>query len=300
MARNKEKVKKVKKLRVSKHRVVLNRSAGGDTAITIALLIMGIVMFLPMYYTIITAFKPAAELAIIPPKMYVMKPTFKNFIDLFTNMNSTWVPLSRYIFNTVYISVASTFGAAVIGSLAAYSLSKIRFPGYKIVFNLIVYSLMLGSTITGVYNFIIYVQLHMLNTYAISILPIWASTLGLYLMKQFIDGGISDEMMEAARIDGAKEFYIFMKIAMPLVKPAWLTLIVQTFQQVWAAGASIYVWNENYKTFNVALANITAAGSSTTGATTAGAVLSMAVPVIVFVVNQSQIVETMATSGMKD
>lgn len=289
---------KVKKLRVSKHKVVLNRSAGGDAAITFMLVIFGICMFLPMYNTIITAFKPAGELTITPPKLYVMRPTLKNFIDLFTNMNQTWVPISRYIFNTVYISVASTAGSLLLGSMTAYALSKIRMPGYKALNNIIVYSLMIGSTITGTYNFIIYCKIGMLNTYSISILPVWASTLGLYLMKNFIDDGISDEMIEAARIDGAKEFYIYWKIAMPLVKPAWLTLIVTTFQGVWNAGSSVYVWSEQLKTFNAAITAIT--GGATTGAATAGAVLMMSVPIIVFVVNQSQIVETMASSGMKD
>lgn len=291
---------KVKKLRVRKHRVVLNRSAAGDTGITVMLVILGLLMFMPMYNSVITAFKPAGELAITPPKLYVMKPTMKNFIDLFTNMNQTWVPISRYIFNTVYISVASTFGALLLGSMTAYSLSKIRMPGYKTMNNLITWSLMIGSTITGTYNFIIYCKVGMLNTYSISILPVWASTLGLYLMKNFIDDGISDEMIEAARIDGAKEFYIYWKIAMPLVKPAWLTCIVTTFQSVWNAGASIYVWSEDLKTFNAAVAQITGAAATNAGAAAAGAVLMMSVPIIVFLVNQSQIVETMASSGMKD
>ena len=291
---------KVKKLRVKNHRVILNRSAGGDTTITVVLVIIGLIMFLPMYYTVITAFKPAAELSIMPPKLYVMKPTLKNFIDLFTNMNQTWVPVSRYIFNTVYISVASTFGSLIIGSLAAYALSKIRMPGYKLINDLIVWALMIPSTIAGVYNFIIYCKIGLLNTYAISILPIWAGTLGLYLMKQFIDDGISDEMIEAARIDGAQEFYIYLKIAMPLVKPAWLTLIVTTFQTVWAAGASGYVWSEDLKTFNSAIAAIQASSSNAGGAAAAGSVIIMAVPIIIFVINQSKIVETMASSGMKD
>ena len=134
---------KVKKLRVKKHRVVLNRSAGGDTAITVFMVILGVLMFLPMYLTVITAFKPVAELSIVPPKFYVMRPTLKNFIDLFTNMNQTWVPVSRYVFNTVYISVASTFGALVLGSMTAYALSRIRMPGYKLINNLIKYSLKL-------------------------------------------------------------------------------------------------------------------------------------------------------------
>ena len=291
---------KVKKLRVKNHRVILNRSAGGDTAIMVLLVILGVLMFLPMYFTVITAFKPAAELSITPPKLYIMKPTLKNFIDLFTNMNQTWVPVSRYIFNTVYISVASTLGALLFGSLTAYALSRIRMPGYKFFNALIKYSLMISSTITGTYNFIIYCKIGMLNTYAISIIPVWASTLGLYLMKNFIDDNISDEMIEAARIDGAREFTIYYKIAMPLVKPAWLTLIVTTFQSVWAAGASTYVWSENLKTFNSAIAQITTSTTNTAGALAAGSLIMMSIPIIVFVVNQSQIVETMASSGMKD
>ena len=291
---------KVKKLRVKNHRVILNRSAGGDTAIMVFLIILGVLMFLPMYFTVITAFKPAAELSITPPKLYIMKPTIKNFLDLFTNMNQTWVPISRYIFNTVYISVASTLGALLFGSLTAYALSRIRMPGYKFFNALIKYSLMISSTITGTYNFIIYCKIGMLNTYSISIIPVWASTLGLYLMKNFIDDNISDEMIEAARIDGAKEFTIYYKIAMPLVKPAWLTLIVTTFQSVWAAGASIYVWSEDLKTFNSAIAQITTSTTNTAGSLAAGSLLMMIVPIVVFVVNQSKIVETMASSGMKD
>lgn len=287
----------MKKLRTRRHAVVLNRSVGGDTGITVVLIIMAIFMFLPMWYTIINSFKPLAELSLTPPRFYVIAPTFKNYIDLFTNINATWVPISRYIFNTIFISVASTVGCLILGSLSAYSISKIRFPGYNIVMNLIVYSLMLSSTVTGVANFFVYVWLGWLNTYTISIVPVWASTLGLYLMKNFIDDGISDEMIEAARIDGAGEFYIFLRIAMPLVKPAWLTLIITTFQSVWNSGASAYVWSEQLKTFNSAITTITQASS---GAGTAAMVLMMIVPVTVFVVSQSNIVETMASSGMKD
>lgn len=181
--------------------------------------------------------------------------------------------------------------------MSAYSISKIRFPGYKIVMNIIVYSLMISSTISSLTNFIVYVALGWLNTYTISIVPIWASTLGLYLMKQFIDSNVSDEMIEAARIDGANEMYIYSRIVMPLVKPAWLTLIITTFQNVWNSGASPYVWSEQLKTFNSAVATIS---TVSTGAGSAAAVLTMAVPIIIFIVSQAQIVETMGSSGMKD
>jgi len=286
-----------KKLRVRHHRVVLNRSKGGDAGITFLLAVMGVVMFLPMWYLIITALKPLGERNITPPNLYVIKPTMQNFIDLFSNMNSTWVPISRYIFNTVIISVAATFGCLVLGSLTAYALSKIHFPGRNGIFKMIQWSLMISSTIAGITNFFIFVFLGWLNTYYISIIPVWASTLGLYLMKQFIDGNVSDEMIEAARIDGAGEFRIYWQIVMPLVKPAWLTLLVTTFQSVWNAGASAYVWDESLKTFNTAIANIS---TVSVGASSAGSVVMMSVPIIIFIINQSKIVETMGSSGMKD
>ncbi len=287
----------MKKLRVRNHRVVLNRSKGGDAGITLLLIILGVVMFLPMWYLIITAFKPLGERNITPPLLYVIKPTWQNFIDLFSNMNSTWVPISRYLFNTIIISVSATFGCLVLGSLTAYALSKIKFPGRVAMFKMIQWSLMISSTITGITNFFIFVWLGWLNTYWISIIPVWASTLGLYLMKQFIDANVSDEMIEAARIDGAGELRIYWQIVMPLVKPAWLTLLVTTFHSVWNAGASGYVWSEQLKTFNSAIATIS---TVSVGASSAGSVIMMSVPIIVFVINQSKIVETMGSSGMKD
>lgn len=287
----------MKKLRTRKHKVVLNRSVAGDTGITILLVILAVFMFLPMWYVLINSLKPIGEMNMTPPKFYVMRPTLKNYADLFTNINATWVPISRYIFNTIFISIAATGGCLVFGSMSAYSISKIRFPGYKFVMNMIVYSLMISSTVSGITNFIIYVALGWLNTYTISIVPVWASTLGLYLMKNFIDANVSDEMIEAARIDGATEFFIYLRIVMPLVKPAWLTLIITTFQNVWNAGASGYVWSEQLKTFNSAIATVSGVSA---GAGSAATVLMMSVPIIVFVVSQSNIVETMASSGMKD
>ena len=228
----------MKKLRTRRHSVVLNRSRGGDAGITVLLVLLGAFMFLPLWYQVANALKPLGELNMTPPRFYVMKPTLKNFADLFTNINSTWVPMSRYIFNTVLISVGATVGCLILGSMSAYSISKIRFPGHKIIMNIIVYSLMISSTVQSLTNFVVYVALGWLNTYYVSIVPVWASTLGLYLMKQFIDSNVSDEMIEAARIDGASELYIFGRIVMPLVKPAWLTLIITTFQSVWNVGAS--------------------------------------------------------------
>ncbi len=289
-----------RKMRVRNHRVVLNRSAGGDAGITVLLVILGVLMFIPMYFSVMTSLKPLDELWIFPPKFYVINPTFKNYADLFKLMNTSWVPFSRYIFNTVLITVAGTFGNLCLGSLAAYALSKIPFPGRKTIFQMIVLSLMFVSTVTGIANFITFSYLHLIDNLLAIILPACCSTLGLYLMKQFMDSSVSNEALESARLDGAGEFRVFWSIAMPMVKPAWLTLIVYSFQGLWNTGSSVYIQSEQLKTFNYAIQQILSAGIVRAGASTAAMVIMMIVPVTVFVISQSNIIETMASSGMKD
>jgi ABC-type glycerol-3-phosphate transport system permease component len=257
-------------------------------------------MFLPMYYTIIQSLKPLDELFVYPPRFYVARPTFKNFRDLFVLMSDSWVPFSRYIFNTVLIAVGGTFGNLVLSSMAAYALAKIKFPGAGWIFQVIILSLMFNSTVTGIANFITMSTLHWVDTYMAIIVPAWGSTLGLYLMKQFMESSVSDAVLESARLDGANEFYTFLRIAMPMVKPAWLTLIVYSFQGLWNSGASIYIQSEQLKSFNYAISQIITGGVARAGATAASTVLMLVVPVAVFIITQSNIIETMASSGMKD
>ena len=288
------------RLRTRKHKVVLSRSAGGDAGITVILTLLGAFMVLPMVYVIMQSLKPLDELWMYPPRFYVMNPSFNNFRDLFSLMNTSWVPFSRYIFNTVLISVAGTFGNLILASMAAYVLSKIKFPGRNIMFNLIVKSLMFHSTVGAITSFLIMSRLHFVDTYWAVIVPAWGSTLGLYLMKQFMDSSVSDAVLESARLDGASEFRTFFSIAMPMVKPAWLTMIVYSFQGLWNSGSSIYIYSEELKTFNYAIGQILAGGIVRAGAGAASTVVMMLVPITVFVITQSNIIETMSSSGMKD
>ena len=290
----------MKKLSTRKHEVVLNRSVGGDVGITIVLSIFGIFMFLPMYYTIIQSLKPMDEIFYFPPRFYVVHPTMENFKSLFNLMSDSWVPFSRYIFNTVLISVGGTFGNLVLSSLSAYALAKIDFPGNKFFFALIQKSLMFSATVTGLVNFITLSWLGWIDTYLAIIVPAFASTLGLYLMKQFMETNVTTEVLESARLDGASELRTFWSIAMPMVKPAWLTLIIYSFQGLWNAGQTNLIYSEQLKTLNYAISQITAGGIARTGASAASTVVMMAVPILVFVVSQSNIIETMGSSGMKD
>ena len=288
------------KLRTRRHKVVLARSRGGDAMISIILVILGAFMFLPMYYVVIQSFKPLDELWMFPPRFYVINPTGKNYTDLFTLMSTSWVPFSRYIFNTVLTSVVGTFGNLFSASLAAYAISKIKFPGRRFTFKLVRTSLMFHSTVTGITSFMIMSKLHMVDTYWALIIPALGYKLGLYLMKQFMDTNVTNAVLESARLDGASELRTFWVIAMPMVKPAWLTLIIYCFEDLWNRGSSTYIHSEQLKSFNYAIGQIMAGGIKRAGAHAASTVIMMLVPIAVFVISQSNIIETMGSSGMKD
>jgi len=288
------------KLRTRRHRVVLSRSAGGDAGITVVLTILGVFMVLPMVYAISQAFKPLDELWMYPPRFFVRNPTLKNFSDLFTLMNDSWVPFSRYIFNTVFTTVAGTFGHLFIASMCAYALAKIKFPGGNFAFKTIRSSLMFSATVGGITSFMIMTALHLVDSYWAIVVPAWGGTLGLYLMKQHMDSTVPDTVLESARLDGASEIRTYWTIAMPMVKPAWLTLIIFSFQGLWNQGSSIYIYSEQLKSINYAIGQIMAGGIKRSGASSASSVLMMMVPITVFVISQSNIIETMGSSGMKD
>ena len=161
---------------------------------------------------------------------------------------------------------------------------------------------MFHSTVNQVTHFIILSSFGWVDTYLSIIVPSMATTMGLYLMKQFMETSVPDTVLESARLDGASEFRTYLIIAMPMVKPAWLTLIIECFKGLWNTGASIYIHSEELKTFNYAIQQILSGGiaRSGAGASAASQVLMMMVPILVFVITQSNIIETMGSSGMKD
>ena len=288
------------KLRTRNHKVVLNRSRGGDAGITFVLSILGLFMFLPMVYVISQSLKPLDELWMFPPRFFVVNPTLSNFTDLFTLMNTSLVPFSRYIFNTVFVSVIGTTGNLFFSSLAAYAMAKIKFPGGKAMFKTVRTFLMFHATVTAITSFLIMSKLGWIDTYWARIVPAWATSLGLYLMKQFMETNVTDAVLESSRLDGASEFRTYWVIAMPMVKPAWLTLIIYSFKDLWNAGASVYIQSEQLKSFNYAIQQVMAGGIKRAGAGAASTVIMMMVPILVFVISQSNIIETMGSSGMKD
>ncbi|MBR4288111.1 MAG: carbohydrate ABC transporter permease [Clostridia bacterium] len=288
------------KLRIRKSNHAMNRSLGGDLGINAVLLLFGAFMFLPMLYTVMQSLKPLDELWQYPPRFFVRNPTFGNFKTLLNLMSTSWVPFSRYIFNTAFVSILGTFGNVILSAMAAYSISKMKFPGKKFLFQLVVKSLMFHTTVTAITNFFTMSKIGLVDTYWARIIPACATSMGLYLMKQFMDTSVPNTVLESARLDGASELRVFWQIAMPMVKPAWLTLVVFCFKDLWNAGSSIYIYSEQYKSFNYAIQQIVTGGISRQGAGAASTVIMMMIPIMVFVITQSNIIETMSTSGMKD
>ena len=278
----------------------VTRSVGGDIGIYIILAIFGVIMVLPLVYAIAQSLKPLDELWGFAPRFFVVNPTFKNFTDLFKLMGDSWVPFSRYIFNTAFISVVGTAGNVLFSAYAAYAIAKIPFPGRNFLFKIVVYSLMFNSTVTGITNFITMSALGWVDTYFAVIVPAFCTTFGLYLMKQFMETSVTDAVLESARLDGASENKIFWKIAMPMVKPAWITLIIFAFKDLWNSGANMYIYSEQLKTFNYAISQLVTSGISRSGVSAAATVVMMIVPILVFVITQSNVIETMSASGMKD
>lgn len=276
-----------------------NRSVGGDTVNIFVLIIFGAFMALPLIYAISNAFKPLDEIFMFPPRFIVRNPSFENFKDLFILMGQSWVPFSRYILNTVFITAVGTFGHVIIASLAAYALEKHEFPGRKFFFSVVVLSLMFSGHVTNIPNYVMMSKLGWIDSYAAIVIPAFASSLGLFLMKQFMVQ-VPNTLMEAARIDGASEFAIFWKIVMPQVKPAWLTLIIFCFQNLWNTSGGNFIYSEELKPLSYALQQVVAGGIARAGAGAAVAVIMMIVPIAVFIISQSNVIETMASSGLKE
>ncbi len=282
-----------------KHRRKPNRSLGGDVGIYIFLAICSAMMVFPLFFAICNALKPLDEVLKNPPTVLPRNPTFDNFSDLLITMSQGWVPLSRYIWNTVFITVAGTLGHVVFASMAAYVLAKYNFPGGNLFFRVAVVALMFSGYVTGIPNYLIMCKLHMVDTYWSLILPAIGGSLGLFLMKQFMDG-FPMSLIEAAKIDGASELLIFWKLVMPNVKPAWLTISIFSIQNLWNNAQITYIYTESKKMLRYALDQVALGGIARTGQQNAVIVFTMSVPIVFFIFSQSQIMETMATSGLKD
>ena len=300
MSKNKKNIDKT----TTQHRKLIkrrkpNRSVWGDILLYFFLLLVAAVIVFPIVYAVSSALKPLDELFMFPPRIFAQNPTLDNFSDLFVTMGKSWVTFSRYLFNTVFITGVGTAGHLIVASMAAFVLAKYDFPGGKTFFRLVTVAMMFSGYVTAIPNYLIINALGWVDTYWAIIIPAFASPMGLFLMKQFMEG-LPTSLIEAAKIDGASEWKVFANIVMPNVKPAWMTLIIFSVQALWNNKAATFIYSEERKTLVYALQQIQSGGIARTGQGAAVLVVVMIVPIAIFIFSESQILETMASSGLKD
>ena len=260
-------------------------------------------MMLPIMFIIFHAFKPIDELFAFPPRFIVQKPTLDNFRELFFTTSTSGIPFSRFIFNSLLVTLSVMFFSVFISSLAAYAMSKMKFKLRKALFEVNTLALMFVPIAVQIPRYLVVVQTGILDTYFAHVLPLLAMPIGLFLLKQFIDQ-VPDELKEAAVIDGASEFTVFRKVIVPVIMPALATVAILAFQAVWnnLETSNYYVNDEGLKTMSFFMSSI----ASQSGNTVAGQGMSAAASLIMFVPNliifillQSKVMNTMAHSGLK-
>lgn len=276
-----------------------NRSIGGNIAVGLILVLVGAFMFIPMWYSIVNAFKPSEEVFLFPPKLYVVNPTLINFGNLSLQLSNLWVPFGRYIFNSVFVSVVSTVISVIFGAMAAYAFAKHEFVGKRFFWSLIMVTLLFTGGVADLPTYIVKSILNLVDTIWVFILPAVAVPLYMFLLKQFM-GQIPDVLLEAARIDGAGELRIFFSLIIPNIKSAWMTVAVLMFQSTWSMQSDGLVFKEELKLLPTVLTQLGTSGISMQGVAAASSMLMLIPPVLAFIFTQSRMMQTMAHSGIKD
>lgn len=275
------------------------KKAGGTVFIFILLFVLGAFMILPIYLTLVMSVKPVEELFVFPPKLYTLNPTLDNFKDMFDTLNEMWVPFSRYVFNSVFVTAAVTVSQCVFSAMAAFVLSKYKFPGSRFLNSVIIIALLYQSNVIYIMQYIVMNKLHLINTYWALILPSVASPICVFLMRQSISQ-LPDSIIESAKVDGAGAFTICWKIVMPNQKPALMTLIIFAFQAAWNIQGGSFVYDESLKTLPTVVQQAAESGLARAGVAMASSVFMLLPPVIIFMAAQKYVIETMAYSGIKE
>jgi ABC-type glycerol-3-phosphate transport system permease component len=269
----------------------------------VVLTALALFTLLPIVYMISTAFKPLEEMFLYPPRFFVRHPTVRNFVDLLLAMDSLSVPFARYLFNSLFVALATVSLSVILSSLAAYPLAKYpRMPGGKLFFSIVVSALMFAPEVTQIPRYLIVDRLGMIDTYWGLIVPSLAGSYGLFLMKQFMEQ-LPIELIEAAKVDGASEWRIFWQIVMPLVRPAWITLTIFSFISTWNDFFTplIFTRSEQMKTLPLIMSSIGGGPGvvARSGAVAAASMVVVLPTLIIFVLLQRYVMQTMAYSGIK-
>ncbi len=263
---------------------------------------LAIFMALPIVFIINHAFKPIEELFAFPPTFLVKNPSLNNFAEMFKQAANGSVPITRYLFNSMVVTLIVLIASVVISALAAFSLSKLKYPGKNTLLEINNLAMMFVGVAVIIPRYLLVDKLGLMNTYFAHVLPLIAMPVGLFLVKQFTDQ-VPDSLIEAAIVDGAGYFTVFRKIVLPLVRPALATVVILSFQAVWnnTETSSMYTTRESMRTLTFFMNTLSSNTSSVAGQGMAAASsLILFLPnLILFIFMQSKVMNTMAYSGIK-
>ncbi len=267
----------------------------GHSLVYLLLILGGVVMVLPLVWMTSAAFKPLHEVMLIPPTWIPREPTLDNFRAVLHQF-----PFALYILHSVIVAVAVVISTLITSAMAGYALAKFSFPGRNILFIVILSSLMVPFQVRMIPLYQMVVAFHWVDTLQAVIFPWLVDAFGIFLMRQFILT-IPNELLDAARIDGASEFRIFWQIALPLTRPALSALAIFTFLGNWEE----FLWplivsaSDATRTLPVGLQSFSAEYGANTNWQMAGALVATLPVLLLFFVLQRQFIEGITLTGMK-
>lgn len=288
-------------MRSSKQRYQrFTRSTFGNIMIALILIGAGLFTILPLIYSISTSLKPLDEILAFPPRFFVTRPTGQNYAALPGLLNSLRVSAERYFINSIMLSVVITIGHVFIAAMAAYVFTQSKSRFMKIAFTIVQFTILFNGYTLAIPQYMIFSGMKIIDTYLVYILPALPSTIGVFLIKQFMDASLPPALIEAAKIDGAGNFRIFFTVVMPIAKPALLTLALFAFRDAWALVPSGTIFRDELRTLPQVMGQITGGGIARSGSAMAATVLLMIPPIAVYLLCQSNVLETMSNAGIKE
>lgn len=272
--------------------------------IKIILIILPLVIFMamPIIFIINHAFKPMEELFAFPPTFFVRNATLENFTKLIKFSRTSGVPLSRYVFNSLIVTVLTVGLSLFLTTLTAFALSKIKFKGRELMMQINQIAIMFVATAVLIPRYLVICQMGMIDSIWAHVLPLVAMPVALFLVKQFVDQ-VPNSLIEAAYMDGATDFQVYRKVIIPMIKPAIATASILVFQQVWTnmETSNYYINDDSMKTLTFYMNSLVNVNNTVAGqGMAAAASLIMFLPnLILFIILQNKVMNTMANSGIK-
>ena len=270
----------------------------------IILIILPLVIFMamPLIFIANHAFKPMEELFAFPPTFFVRNATLDNFTKLIKFSRTAGIPLSRYVFNSILVTVLTVGLSLIFTTCAAFALAKINFKGRNLMMQINQIALMFVAVAVLIPRYLVVCQLGLIDSLWAHILPLVAYPVALFLVKQFVEQ-VPDSLIEAAYMDGATDFQVYRKVIIPMIKPAIATAAILVFQQVWTnmETSNYYINADSMKTLTFYMNSLVNANNTVSGqGIAAAATLIMFVPnLVLFIILQNKVMNTMAHSGIK-